>query len=102
MWEGLIAGVAVAAANGLAAWWLIQWSFGKSSQLFVQAVLGGMALRLLSVGAISVALFAFTAIHTAAYIGGLVGAFLFFQAGEIALLVRRRQQRAKTENAAEC
>lgn len=92
MWEGLIAGVAVALGNGLAAWWLIQWSSAKRPQVFVQAILGGMVFRLLLVGALSAALFEFTAIHRGAYIGGLISAFLLFQAAEIALLVRKNQQ----------
>ena len=95
MWEGLIAGAAVAFGNGLVAWGLIQWSFEKSPQLFVQAVLGGMVLRLLLVGVCSVALFKFTAIHTGAYIGGLVAVYLVVQAAEIALLLRKKHQRSR-------
>ena len=94
MWEGLIAGAAVAFGNGLVAWWLIQWSFEKSPQLFVQAVLGGMVLRLVLVGLCSVALFKFTAIHTRAYIGGLVAVYLMVQAAEIILLLRQKHQRS--------
>ncbi|MBI2504385.1 MAG: hypothetical protein HYW07_14270 [Candidatus Latescibacteria bacterium] len=94
MWEGLIAGAAVALGNGLVAWGLIQWSFEKSPQLFVQAVLGGMVLRLVMVGSCSVALFKFTAIDIGAYIGGLVAVYLLVQAAEIALLLRRKHQRS--------
>ncbi len=92
MWEGLIAGVAVAAGNGLAAWWLIQWSMGRSHQTFIAAVLGGMAVRLALVGAVSLALLKLTAIHRGAYVGSLIGAFVLFQILEIALLVRRAKQ----------
>jgi hypothetical protein len=90
MGEGLIAGVAVAGANGLAAWLLIRWAFAKSNQIFVLAVLGGMGVRLGLVGAISVGVFKFTQLHAGAYLGGLIAAFLLFQVLEIALLLRRR------------
>lgn len=94
MWEGLIGGAMVALGNGLVAWGLIQWSFAKSPSLFVQAVLGGMVLRLLLVGLCSVVVFKFTAFDTRAYIGGLVAVYLLVQAAEIALLLRRKHQRA--------
>lgn len=90
MWEGLIAGVAVAGANGLAAWLLIRWAFEKDNQVFVLAVLGGMGVRLALVVAISVGVFKFTQLPAGAYLGGLIAAFLVFQVLEIALLLRRR------------
>ena len=94
MWEGLIAGAVVALGNGLVSWGLIRWSFEKSPQLFVQAVLGGMVLRLMSIGILSVALFKFTQIHTGAYIGGLVSVYLVVQVAEIVLLLRKKHQRS--------
>jgi hypothetical protein len=90
MWEGVIAGVAVAAANGLAAWILINWAFEKDNQVFVLAVLGGTGVRLALVGAVSVGVFKFTQLSAGAYLGGLVVSFLVFQVLEIALLLRRR------------
>lgn len=97
MWEGVIAGVAVAGANGLAAWLLIRWAFDRDNQIFVLAVLGGMGVRLALVGAISVGVFKFTQLHAGAYLGGLIVAFLIFQVLEIALLLHRRagQKQAK-------
>ncbi len=90
MWEGVIAGVAVAAANGLAAWLLIRWAFERDNQIFVLAVLGGMGVRLALVVAVSVGVFTFTRLPAGAYLGGLIVAFLVFQVLEIALLLRRR------------
>ncbi len=84
------AGVAVAAANGLAAWLLIRWAFERDNQIFVLAVLGGMGVRLALVVAVSVAVFKFTQLPAGAYLGGLIVAFLVFQVLEIALLLRRR------------
>ena len=95
MWEGLIAGALVALGNGLVSWGLIRWSFEKSPQLFVQAVLGGMVLRLLLIGMISVALLKFTGINTGAYIGGLVSVCLVVQVAEVVLLLRRKHQRSR-------
>jgi hypothetical protein len=90
MGEGLLAGVAVAGANGLAAWLLICWAFEKDNQTFVLAVLGGMGVRFARVGANSVGVFKFTQLHAGAYLGGLIAAFILFQVLEIALLLRRR------------
>lgn len=90
MWEGVIAGVAVASLNGLAAWMLIRWAFDRDNQLFVLAVLGGMGVRMALVVAVSVGVFKFTPLPAGAYLGGLIVAFLVFQVLEIALLLRRR------------
>ncbi len=90
MWEAVIAGVAVATVNGLAAWLLIRWAFERDNQLFVLAVLGGMGVRLALVGAVSVGVFKFTQLPAGAYLGGLIVAVLVFQVLEIAWLLRRR------------
>lgn len=90
MWQAVMAGVAVAALNGLAAWMLIRWAFDRDNQLFVLAVLGGMGVRMALVVAISVGVFKFTELPAGAYLGGLTVAFLVFQVLEIAWLLRRR------------
>ncbi|MBM3279103.1 MAG: hypothetical protein FJY95_13620 [Candidatus Handelsmanbacteria bacterium] len=90
MWEGVIAGVAVAALNGLGAWLLIRWAFDRDNQTFVLAVLGGTGVRLALVMAISVGIFKFTELQAGAYMGSLIVSFLVFQVWEIALVLRRR------------
>ena len=90
MWEGVIAGVALGAANGATAWLTIHLSWTRSPTFFVKAFLGGMVLRLFAVALIAVLLFKFTAISKGAFTAALVVTFVIFQVAEILLIVRRR------------
>ena len=79
MWESMLAGVAVAALNGLLAWWLAAWSFSKDSSTFMVAVLGGMGARLVLVLGLSVALLKFTPIRPLFYLAALIVFFFAIQ-----------------------
>ena len=104
MWEGVFSGVALAAANGIAAWVTIRVSWGQSSDFFIKAFLGGMMLRLFSVGLIAVLLFKFTAISKGSFTAAFCVTFVIFQVAEIIMIVRRRtaeQQGGSSESASE-
>ena len=90
MWEGVVSGVALAAANGIAAWVTIHVSRGQSSVFFIKVFFGGMMLRLFSVGLIAVLLFKFTAISKGYFTAALCVTFVIFQVAEIVMIVRRR------------
>jgi hypothetical protein len=89
MWEGIVAGAAVAGLNGLGAWWTIHWTFDKSFQTFLKVFMGGILLRLVLVGAGTFLLLWYTSIHKIAFIGALIVTFVVFQIGEIVFLLRR-------------
>jgi len=88
IWASVAAGVAVAGVNGLAAWLALRWAWSRP-RLVVPVVLGGMAVRLLAVGAASGLLLAFADLDAAYYAGSLILAFLVIQAVEIAAILRR-------------
>jgi hypothetical protein len=88
IWVSVAAGVGVAAANGLAAWLALRWAWSRP-RLVVPVVLGGMAVRLVAVGAASGLLVAFTNLDAVYYAGSLIFTFLVIQAVEIAAIVRR-------------
>lgn len=88
IWVSVAAGVGVAGANGLAAWLALRWVWSRP-RLVVPVVLGGMAVRLLAVGAASGLLLAFTDLDAAYYAGSLILAFIVIQAVEIAAILRR-------------
>ncbi len=92
MWEGIGVGVAVAALNMVSAWWMINWGFERDFQTFTKIFLGSMVTRLLLVGAVSVALFKFTAIHKEFYAGALIAGFVVFQILEIVLVLRKARE----------
>jgi hypothetical protein len=43
---GLLVGSGIAAANSIAAYWLVVWSAGRSNMWFFRAILGGMLARM--------------------------------------------------------
>ena len=88
MWESIVAGTAVAALNGLGAWWTIHWTSGKSFQTFVKVFMGGMVIRLPLVAATSFVLLQFTSLHKGWYACGLIAFFVIFQVAEIAFVLR--------------
>lgn len=100
MWEGVGYGVAVAALNMAGAWWIINWGYSRGFQTFTKVFLGSMFIRLLLVGAVSVALFEFTDIHKGYFAGGLIAGVVIFQVLEIVLVLAkaREHERRNKEN----
>ena len=92
MWEGLIAGMAVAGLSGVAAWFLLRWSADKTMTDFLKAVLGGMAGRLVFVGIASFLVVKLTPVSRVAYAVGLMAVYLVFLLVEIAVILRRAQR----------
>ena len=88
MWAGVIAGVAVAVANGLAAWLALRWAWSRP-EFIVPVVLGSMAVRLLLAGVVSALLLLFTSLDARYYAGSLILVFVVVQGAEIAAILRR-------------
>ena len=105
MWEGVAAGVALGAANGIAAWLIIRFVWGRHD-LFAKVFLGGMVLRMALVALTALLLFKYSGIGKFAFVVALMVTFVVFQVGEIVLIVRKRATEqavdggsAKTESA---
>lgn len=90
MWEGIIAGVALGAVNGAAAWLTIRFAWGQSPGFFVKAFLGGMILRLLFVALVVILLFKYATMSKGSFTVALIVTFVIFQVGEIFMIARRR------------
>ena len=96
MLEGIVAGAALAALNGLGAWWTIHWTFDKSFQTFLKVFMGGVLLRLALVGLGTFLLLWYTSIHKMAYTGALIITFIIFQIVEIVFLLKRIKKEKET------
>ena len=90
MWEGVMAGLAVAAVNGALALAAVRWGLDKGMQVFMIAFFGGMTLRLMLVAVCSVAVLKLTAVDTKGYIVALVGAYLFFLLLEVLYVLKNK------------
>ena len=88
IWVSVAAGAGVAAASGLSVWLALRW-VGSRPQFTIPVVLGGMAVRLLGVGAASILLLLFTDIEPTYYAGTLIAGLVAIQVLEIAAVLRR-------------
>ena len=89
---GLACGIGLALINGLIAWMSIAWTWNSRPQLFVKVFLGGMALRLVLVAAVSAILLMLTPIHSGYFVAGLAGTHILVMAIEIVAVVRRKER----------
>ena len=97
MWEGLIAGMAVAGLNGLVAWLILRWAFDKSMMSFMKGVMGGMVGRLFLMGIASFLVLTFTAVDRVAYFAALMAVYLLFQIVEIVFILRKTKKSKEVE-----
>lgn len=100
-WDGIVAGLAVAGANGALALAVIRWGWGKGMQVFMIAFFGGMIARFIAVAGLSVLVLRWAGVHAASYFVALVAAYLLFLAVEI-FYVLKRQGRSTREKPAKC
>lgn len=93
-WEGVIAGLMVAALNGALALAAVRWGMDKGMQVFMIAFFGGMTLRLMLVAVASVILLKLTAVHPASYVVALVVAYLFFLLLEVLYVLKNKSAKS--------
>jgi len=89
-------GAAICAINVLLGCAVSLWAFEKSQAIFFQAILGGMGIRLMVIGAFFFMLVRFSEIHV---LGLTLSLFLFyvvFQFLEIRFLLAQMSQRSKS------
>ena len=88
IWVSVAAGVGVAAASGLSVWLALRWVWARP-QFTIPVVLGGMAIRLLGVGVVSILLLLFADLEPMYYAGALIAGLVAIQVVEIAVVLRR-------------
>jgi hypothetical protein len=84
------AGVLIAAANALAAYFLVRWSEGRSNRLFFRAVLGGMLARMTFMLAAVLASVLWLRLPLLPLVFALLAYFVAFLALEMAVVSGRR------------
>ncbi len=92
IWAGLASGIGLALVNGAIAWMTIRWTWNSRPQLFVKAFLGGMALRLVLVAAVSAILLLVTPIHPGYFGAGLGTTYILVLIAEIVAVLRRNER----------
>ena len=92
IWAGLACGIGLALVNGVIAWLSIRWTWNSRPQLFVKVFLGGMALRLVLMAAVSAILLLVTPIHPGYFIAGLGTTYILVMILEIVAVVRRNER----------
>ena len=88
--RGIVMGGALAAANTLAAYGLVRWAQGRSTNTFMGAVLGGMVGRMGLMLAAVVGAVVVLGVPKVPLALSLLSYFVFFLAFEIAVLQRQR------------
>ena len=98
IWAGLACGIGLALVNGAIAWITIRWTWDSRPQLFVKVFLGGMALRLVLVAAVSAILLLVTSIHPGYFVAGLGTTYILVLIAEIVAVVRRNERDSHGRN----
>ena len=93
MIEAIIAGLAVAIVNAAIAWAAIALTANSKFHVFFGFFGGGVIFRLIFVGLTSYLLLTRTDIDKMVYIFVLIGAYILFMIGEIALITRQARKR---------
>jgi hypothetical protein len=88
--QGIVLGGALATANTLAAYGLVRWAEGRSTNTFMGAVLGGMVGRMGLMLAAVVAAVLLLGVPKVPLALSLLSYFVFFLVFEIAVLQRQR------------
>ncbi len=94
MWDGVLAGSAVATLTGGLALVALRWSYGRGNQAFMVAFLAGMLVRLVLVAVLSALVLSFTKIHKTSYIVSLIVVYLLFLGLEIFYALVKNAERA--------
>ena len=90
---GASIGCAICTVNALAGCFSAIWSFDKPQAVFLKAVLGGMAVRILAIGLIFFILVKFTGINVVGLTLSLFGFYVLFQVLEVRFLVKHLSDR---------
>ena len=96
----LLVGSGIAAANSIAAYWLVVWSAGRSNVWFFRAILGGMLARMTFMLAVVVAGILLLGLPRLPLIFSLLAYFVALLVFELVVVSRRLSQPAGGTEAA--
>ena len=91
-------GCGICTLNVLVSCLSISWAFEKPYPVFLKVLFGGMAVRLVAIGAIFYLLVGFTAIHVAGLTLSMVLFYVLFQILEIRFLIGHLSARQVSDN----
>jgi len=94
MWDGVLAGSAVATLTGGLALVALHWSYNRGNQAFMVVFMGGMIVRLVAVAALSALVLSFTSIHPMSYVVSLIVVYLLFLGLEIFYALLKNAEKA--------
>lgn len=90
---GAVVGCAICTVNALAGCFSAIWAFDKPQGVFLKAVLGGMAVRILAIGLSFFLLVRFTGINVVGLTLSLFAFYVLFQVLEVRFLVKHLSER---------
>ena len=96
----ILVGSSIAAANSIAAYWLVVWSAGRSNVWFFRAILGGMLARMTFMLAVVVAGILLFGLPRLPLVFSLLAYFVALLVFELAVVSRRLSQPAGRTEAA--
>jgi hypothetical protein len=96
----LLVGSGIAAANSIAAYWLVVWSAGRSNVWFFRAILGGMLARMTFMLAVVVAGILLFGLPRLPLVFSLLAYFVALLVFELVVVSRRLSQPAGSTEAA--
>jgi hypothetical protein len=99
-WPSLMAaliGCAISTANIIAGAASIVWSFDKPQPVFLKAILGGMAVRMMAIFTALILIVKLTDLLIYPLVGSMFGFYLVFQVLELRFVVNRGQVQKESE-----
>lgn len=99
-WPSLVAGLvgcAISTANVVAGTVSIVWSFDKPQPVFLKAILGGMAARMMVIFIALILLVKMTDLPVLPLVGSMFAFYIVFQVLELSFVVNRGQVQKESE-----
>jgi hypothetical protein len=96
IFQAAVLGMLIAAANVMAGWAAIEYSWSRSATVFLKVVLGGMAVRMLVMAGVIAALIKLFGVHTGGLVVSLAMFYVIFLTLEVLFIQRRSVHRQES------
>ena len=95
--RALLIGCTISTVNVIAGTVSIVWSFDKPQPVFLKAILGGMAARMMAIFIVLVMVVKLTDLLVLPLVGSMFGFYIVFQVLELRFVVKRGQVQKESE-----